>query len=213
MSKQKNVAAISDPTHCSSAMWKHPTGQWAKKKAGKVYYFGKDRETAEKRFALWEKTGVHHSQQLRQFVNAWLTDSLGQMSFDEWYASYDLARWFVDRRGPYAGVDACEEFVQQQASALESWDTVKRVYFITDGELVKIGISRKKSSRLSALQTANGRKLEMLFDVPGGKPQESRLHRRFSNQSTVGEWFTMDGDLESWIEQIREAWRSCRHVR
>jgi hypothetical protein len=211
MSTENNADEHSGASGNLSDMWLHPNGNWAKKKEGRVFYFGRQREEAERRFALWQQTGLC-GKELRRFVNAWLTDNLGSISFDKWFASYELAGWLVRHRGPFSGIEACEEFLRLQPTALDSWDTINRVYFVSDGELVKIGISRRMGSRLSALQTANGRSLEMVLEVPGGREYECKLHHRFGEYRAAGEWFKIVGDLKSWLDQIREAWWLARRV-
>lgn len=70
------------------------------------------------------------------------------------------------------------------------------VYFISDGEYVKIGVAKDLSKRLTALQTANARKLELLFAIPTNSEKtafelEGILHNQYSHYAVSGEWFNI----------------------
>lgn len=73
--------------------------------------------------------------------------------------------------------------------------TTGRVYFITDGELIKIGYSGAPTVRLKGLQSDNGRELEIIRTVPGTFEDESRLHAQFAHIRVRGEWFQATPDL------------------
>lgn len=77
--------------------------------------------------------------------------------------------------------------------------TTGRVYFITDGELIKIGYSGAPEVRLSDLQTHSGRELEILKTIPGTYEDERRLHTQFSHLRVRGEWFQSDPELLDFI--------------
>lgn len=68
------------------------------------------------------------------------------------------------------------------------------VYFVSDGEYIKIGISNNMKSRLSQLQTGNPKKLEVLCLIPvkneiSAKKLEQKLHIVYQRFSVCGEWF------------------------
>lgn len=79
---------------------------------------------------------------------------------------------------------------------------VDYVYFISDGEYVKIGKGHPLE-RLKGCQTGNARKLQLLFTIPVGRavwngnkyyktpgvPAEKLLHEMFSKYQVIGEWF------------------------
>lgn len=67
------------------------------------------------------------------------------------------------------------------------------VYFIEDGDAVKIGYTKDKNpeKRLRALQTANPRKLRLLGFIPGGVEVESRIHSELAHHRLEGEWFEL----------------------
>jgi hypothetical protein len=87
----------------------------------------------------------------------------------------------------------------------------RKVYFIGTecrvGARVKIGIAYEPKQRLSNLRTANPDPLELLATMPGDKPEEARLHRKFSRSRVSGEWFTITPALKRTIENAREAMR------
>lgn len=78
------------------------------------------------------------------------------------------------------------------------------VYFIFDGEFIKIGVSEKIISRLSELQTGNARRLVLLGYLEGGVELEQRLHLRFNHLRRNGEWFQDDAKIRTFITS------SCR---
>jgi hypothetical protein len=63
------------------------------------------------------------------------------------------------------------------------------VYFITDGELVKIGYSEQLPRRLAGLQTANPRQLRLVKAIPGTVEDEALLHDRHQPHHVRGEWY------------------------
>lgn len=67
------------------------------------------------------------------------------------------------------------------------------VYFIEDGDAVKIGYTKDKNpdKRLRALQTANPRKLRVLGFIPGGVEVENRIHSELASYRLEGEWFEL----------------------
>lgn len=71
------------------------------------------------------------------------------------------------------------------------------VYFVTDGECIKVGFSREPKSRLGALQVGNARNLRLLATVPGTEEIESALHLKLAHLRLPDrrEWFR-DRDYE-----------------
>lgn len=76
------------------------------------------------------------------------------------------------------------------------------VYFITDGEAVKIGYSRSPRDRLNALQTAHHKGLWIIGHAPGGMWDEDRLHKRFAETRLSGEWFESTPELMAFIPEF-----------
>ena len=66
------------------------------------------------------------------------------------------------------------------------------VYFVVDGDYIKIGYSRQKmNQRLSQLQVGNPRELTMYTTIKCDTPEkvEIYLHDKFRHVHTRGEWF------------------------
>ena len=68
------------------------------------------------------------------------------------------------------------------------------VYFISDGEYVKIGKGTNPTERLRELQTGNGRKLELISLIPckdesSAYKVETALHDIYKLYRLCGEWF------------------------
>lgn len=85
------------------------------------------------------------------------------------------------------------------------------VYFISDGEAVKIGFSHSVMQRLKNLQTNHPRPLELLATVPGPWELERELHQKFAHLRVQGEWFRPEPDLMSFIHSLKRT-RSVSHA-
>lgn len=96
------------------------------------------------------------------------------------------------------------------------WKPTKRfdtyVYFISDGEFVKIGIANNPIQRLLTLQIGNARELKCLFTIPVYKwhglnfsaayDLEVFLHKGFGSNHIRGEWFDILHriDVNEWAD-------------
>lgn len=69
------------------------------------------------------------------------------------------------------------------------------VYFISDGEFVKIGYSANPDGRLGEIQTGSPKLLTLIATMPGDTELEQAFHYRFAEYRTVGEWFQITGLL------------------
>lgn len=67
------------------------------------------------------------------------------------------------------------------------------VYFISDGDYVKIGVATHVNERLRQLQTGNPRKLTLIKVLKSEKPYEleNNLHDIFEKYRVNGEWFNI----------------------
>lgn len=79
------------------------------------------------------------------------------------------------------------------------------VYFVLNEEtsMVKIGWTKCLESRLASLQTGSSSRLTVLATMPGGRRDESRLHKRFAHLRSRGEWFSHEGELAAFIDTLR----------
>lgn len=79
------------------------------------------------------------------------------------------------------------------------------VYFIQDGDVIKIGRAVHPMERLQNLQTGHSNPLRLIAAIPTHASLEAAIHQRFAHlRSSNGEWFHLGPDLEFFIEQVRE---------
>jgi DNA-directed RNA polymerase subunit F len=81
------------------------------------------------------------------------------------------------------------------------------IYFISDGEFVKIGRATNVATRLSDLQVASPRNLTVLAIVDAPPHSERELHRLFEDWHVRGEWFRLSDQIRSFITAEGRAWR------
>ncbi len=77
------------------------------------------------------------------------------------------------------------------------------VYFIRNGNTVKIGHSHSPHKRMAAMRTANHAKLEMLAITDGGTMRERVLHKKFTKFRLSGEWFTLAPEIAKYISGLK----------
>lgn len=78
------------------------------------------------------------------------------------------------------------------------------IYFVSDGEFIKIGSAASLPNRIKQLQTGNPRKLKAVFVINVEKQSklirlEKELHEKFKEYRVNGEWFKLD---EEYIEKL-----------
>lgn len=71
------------------------------------------------------------------------------------------------------------------------------VYAMSDGEAIKIGVSKLPSGRIQSVQTGNPRIITvvavwMLCSERHARELEKRLHRQLREYRLMGEWFAVD---------------------
>lgn len=97
------------------------------------------------------------------------------------------------------------------------------VYFITDGQYVKIGKAKNVKERIKELQSGNGRKLSVLFTIQAPNicysPNdnlayaiESFLHKTFKDYRLQGEWFDILNiiNVQEWSKYFEKHQRKRR---
>lgn len=79
------------------------------------------------------------------------------------------------------------------------------VYFISDGEFIKIGATNNIKERLSDIQVGNARPLKVILKIPvisknAAHQVEGKLHGIFNSYRKKGEWFDILDKLiwKSW---------------
>lgn len=75
------------------------------------------------------------------------------------------------------------------------------VYFISDGEQVKIGFTTNIEKRRKALQTSSAFDLALLAAIPGPDCLEKELHQEFRRYRLRGEWFKFSAPIREYISQ------------
>jgi hypothetical protein len=80
------------------------------------------------------------------------------------------------------------------------------VYFIGDGEYIKIGYSQNVYKRLCSLQTTNPRELKILGIIPGDYFTERHHHKKFGHlrKHKKCEWFKKDDDILNYIHNKKD---------
>ena len=114
-----------------------------------------------------------------------------------------LGRTMVFRDGDVAVMEAISN------GSIKTPDDVKygppaqksHVYFVRQGDFVKIGWSAKWRSRVSILQTANPHPIEVLAVYRGGPKQEKTLHDKFAAQHVRAEWFSYCAEIATYIAE------------
>tara|TARA_B110000503_G_scaffold135328_1_gene215715 strand:+ start:213 stop:689 length:477 start_codon:yes stop_codon:yes gene_type:complete len=76
------------------------------------------------------------------------------------------------------------------------------VYFIKQGDYVKIGFTNRFKTRLTQLQVSSPIKLEVLAIIDGDKSDEQKFHEQFKHISSNGEWFMQCDELKSFIDLL-----------
>lgn len=76
------------------------------------------------------------------------------------------------------------------------------IYFVTDGEFIKIGWSKDWKKRVAILQIANPRPLTVLGVCAGTILQENRLHLQFERHRNSGEWHSSHPEILDHIAGI-----------
>lgn len=74
------------------------------------------------------------------------------------------------------------------------------VYFIGDGECVKIGFSTNPKNRLSNLQVGSSKELKLLYTIQGSEKDERAIQNLFSDYYERGEWYKIEGRLKGFLD-------------
>lgn len=87
------------------------------------------------------------------------------------------------------------------------------LYVITQpsASLVKIGRSRNVERRLSSLASQSGTTMRLVRVIPACGDLERAVHSRLSAYRQLGEWFTDEGEVRTFVDRVRsrsdvEAW-------
>lgn len=78
----------------------------------------------------------------------------------------------------------------------------EKVYLITDGKHVKIGVAKNVVRRLIQLQTGSPKKLRIMHSFAAGFECEDTLHKLFSHLRIRGEWFKLTNEIRNYIHNV-----------
>ena len=76
------------------------------------------------------------------------------------------------------------------------------LYFLTDGNTIKIGRTGNPKERLSSLQVSNSNKLRFIKIFHNRGDYEFLIHAIFYELRLNGEWFKDDGQIRSYIRLL-----------
>lgn len=90
-----------------------------------------------------------------------------------------------------------EQAIARLEADLSDKSRVGCVYFVSDGEAVKIGWCWNMPRRLEILQTGNAKELKVIKTILTLDPPklEAALHKKYADHHIRGEWFMIDEDL------------------
>lgn len=88
-----------------------------------------------------------------------------------------------------------------------------QVYFITDGEFIKIGFSTNPEDRLRSIQTGYSRPLSLLGVIHHQTQHDERIyHVAFKESRVRGEWFRFDEKIVNHLRKIEARQNTPREV-
>jgi hypothetical protein len=76
------------------------------------------------------------------------------------------------------------------------------IYFVTDGEAIKIGFAERLRARMHQLQVANHFPLFLIGSVRGTRADEANLHARFGRLRIRGEWFKIHKEIFDYTDHV-----------
>lgn len=77
------------------------------------------------------------------------------------------------------------------------------IYFLSDGEYVKIGFSDNVTKRISQIQTANPKDLSVELIIDGDYAFEQKIHNDLKEFSVKGEWFYYSDSVKKYIDKLK----------
>jgi Meiotically up-regulated gene 113 len=78
---------------------------------------------------------------------------------------------------------------------------IGQIYYLSDGEHIKIGFTMDWSKRKYAYTTYSPRDLKLLATHPGTKGDEKMLHRTFKPHRVKNEWYRQSEELMDHIKR------------
>lgn len=118
---------------------------------------------------------------------------------NRWYADKPSLDEWVEKNSFQISENA-EEFYKKLCDDIDIANDIKtKVYVISDGEYVKIGITKNIKERMNGINTNNPRKLTLIAcqEYDNAYEIEQSLHEKFKDKQIMGEWFDM-------LDEVRE---------
>lgn len=84
------------------------------------------------------------------------------------------------------------------------------IYFIRNGEYIKIGVADNPWSRLTSFQIGNPSELELLAVAPGSFEEESVYHNMLHRYHKRGEWYQATEPVLELVQSVREKYHKIQ---
>ncbi len=75
------------------------------------------------------------------------------------------------------------------------------VYFVSQGNKVKIGFTNNIKQRMKNIKTSSPLSLKLLGTIDGDRNVEKELHLKFHQYRLSGEWFLWSDEIKDYINQ------------
>lgn len=72
-----------------------------------------------------------------------------------------------------------------------------------DSGLTKIGFSRRVNKRISEISRMSGGKLNLIAKIPADRELETKLHQKYYNYRSHGEWFSLNYSVSGLAGLVR----------
>ena len=125
----------------------------------------------------------------------------GRFEEKDQVTAYSLMQWHLRRNGLTPSQwDYASVIIARAEAILNSKhaDRKQYLYGISDGGMIKLGMSCNPTARIKELQTSNPNELNIIWKYYTGKcvktarSLEKKLHRRCKKYKERGEWFSMN---------------------
>ena len=122
----------------------------------------------------------------------------GKIQGEDKTVAHSLIRYHLQRNGLTPSQWDYADIIIKKSEALNNPKQLEEkqyLYGITDGTMIKLGMSSNINKRLKALQTSNPKTLSVKWEFYTGRNSkvarslEKKLHRRCSKYRVRGEWF------------------------
>lgn len=78
------------------------------------------------------------------------------------------------------------------------------IYFLSDGENIKVGYSENVKKRINSIQVANPKKLSAELVIEGDYFLEQKIHLDLQEYRVNGEWFYISDAVKTYIDKLRD---------